>query len=125
MRFLRGYAVVYLLFLYLPILLLPLFAFNNSTIIAFPLKGFTTDWFVELTRVSALHNATLNSVYIASVTAVIATLFGICAARAGAMFEFPMKRGIIGLIMLPLVLPEIIVGVSLLVVVVPLILLPP
>ena len=35
------YAVAYLVFLYAPILLLPLFAFNDSTIIAFPLQGFT------------------------------------------------------------------------------------
>lgn len=39
---LRLYALVYLLFLYAPILLLPVFAFNSGTIIAFPLKGFTT-----------------------------------------------------------------------------------
>ncbi|MGR3435655.1 MAG: ABC transporter permease, partial [Shimia sp.] len=46
------------------------------------------------------------------------TLLGICAARAGAKYRFPFKRGILGIVMLPLVLPEIIVGVSLLVVVV-------
>ncbi|MDP5360289.1 MAG: ABC transporter permease, partial [Paracoccaceae bacterium] len=37
------YAVVYLLFLYAPVILLPLFAFNDATIIAFPLSGFTTE----------------------------------------------------------------------------------
>ena len=38
---LRTYAILYLIFLYAPIILLPLFAFNDGTIIAFPLKGFT------------------------------------------------------------------------------------
>ncbi|MEL6914976.1 MAG: ABC transporter permease [Pseudomonadota bacterium] len=115
---LRTYAVAYLIFLYLPIFLLPLFAFNDSTIIAFPLDGFTFRWFGELWTTPALHDAVQNSVFIALVTAVFSTILGICAARAGAKYDFPLKRSILGLIMVPLVLPEIIVGVSLLVVVV-------
>lgn len=115
---LRIYAIAYLVFLYAPILLLPLFAFNDATIIAFPLSGFTTDWFKELATNSSLHTAVRNSLFIAVMTAVFSTLLGICAARAGAMKSFPMKAGIMGFIMLPLVLPEIIVAVSLLVVVV-------
>ena len=118
MRGLRIYAVAYLIFLYAPIFLLPLFAFNASTIIAFPLKGFTLAWFVELYETPALHAAVKNSLFIACLTAVFSTLLGICAARAGAKYEFPFKRSILGLIMVPLVLPEIIVGVSLLVVMV-------
>ncbi|MEM6634851.1 MAG: ABC transporter permease [Pseudomonadota bacterium] len=114
-RWLGVYAVAYLLFLYAPILLLPLFAFNASTIIAFPLQGFTTEWFVDLTTVSALHDAVKNSLLIALVTAVLSTVLGICAARAGARYSFPAKSPIMGFIMVPLVLPEIIVGVSLLV----------
>ena len=46
-RGLHVYALCYLLFLYAPILLLPIFAFNNGTVISFPLKGFTTHWFVQ------------------------------------------------------------------------------
>ncbi len=115
-RALYIYALGYLLFLYAPILLLPLFAFNNSTIIAFPLKGFTTRWFAQLAEIEALHAAVLNSLIIALSTALLATVLGICAARAGTRHRFPGKRGILGLIMLPLVLPEIIVAVSLLVV---------
>ena len=113
---LRIYALLYLLFLYAPILLLPLFAFNDGTIIAFPLQGFTTRWFGELTTIPALHTAVLNSLMIAVTTAILSTVLGICAARAATRYEFPAKRGIMGLIMLPLVLPEIIVAVSLLVV---------
>ena len=39
------YAVLYLIFLYAPVILLPLFAFNDSAIIALPLSGFTFHWF--------------------------------------------------------------------------------
>jgi len=112
------YAIAYLIFLYAPIILLPLFAFNDSTLIAFPLSGFTFQWFRELTTIEALHSAVQTSLFIAVMTAIFATLLGICAARASTKYHFPLKGGIMGLIMLPLVLPEIIVAVSLLVVVV-------
>ncbi len=115
---LKVYAIGYLIFLYAPILLLPLFAFNDSTIIAFPLDGFTTKWFSELTTVSALHDALWNSLFIAVTSAVLATTLGLFAASAATRYKFPGKAGIMGLIMLPLVLPEIIVAVSLLVVIV-------
>ncbi|MCF7700490.1 ABC transporter permease [Loktanella sp. M215] len=113
---LRIYAIAYLIFLYAPIVLLPIFAFNDATIIAFPLSGFTTHWFTELTQNGALHAAVKNSLIIAACTAIFATILGLCAARAGAMPTFPGKKGITGFIMLPLVLPEIIIAVSLLVI---------
>ncbi len=117
-RTLRVYAIAYLIFLYAPIVLLPIFAFNDGTIIAFPLQGFTTAWFESLWTTTALHGAVKNSLFIAVITSLLATTLGTCAARAGTQHDFPMKKGIIGLIMLPLVLPEIIIAVSLLVVIV-------
>jgi len=116
MTWLRGYALLYLLFLYAPIILLPMFAFNDSTIIAFPLSGFTIRWFVEIPNTPALVKSVQTSVIIAVTTALLSTTLGICAARAGAKYTFPFKAPILGFIMLPLVLPEIIVAVSLLVV---------
>ena len=110
------YALVYLVFLYAPIIILPLFAFNDATVIAFPLSGFTLKWFVKMMEQPALHIAVQNSLIIAVSSSVIATTLGIFAARATTRFAFPGKAGIMGLIMLPLVLPEIIVAVSLLVV---------
>lgn len=113
---LKVYAVVYLVFLYAPVILLPMFAFNDGTIIAFPLRGFTLDWFRELMTLPELHDALKNSLIVAVSTAVLATCLGVFAARAGSRYAFPGKAPILGLIMLPLVLPEIIVAVSLLVV---------
>ncbi|MFV0408254.1 MAG: ABC transporter permease [Paracoccus sp. (in: a-proteobacteria)] len=115
-RGLTIYAVAYLIFLYAPILLLPLFAFNNGTIIAFPLKGFTTEWFGEMWGNETLRRAFANSLIIAVSSAVLATALGIFAARAATRYRFPGRGGMMGLIMLPLVLPEIIVAMSLLVV---------
>jgi len=113
---LRLYAILYLLFLYAPILLLPLFAFNNGTIVAFPLKGFTTQWFGQMAADATMRRALTNSLTIAVSASILATCLGVFAARASTRFDFPGKGGIMGLIMLPLVLPEIIVAMSLLVV---------
>jgi spermidine/putrescine transport system permease protein len=57
-----------------------------------------------------------NSLIVGISTAIIATAFGVFAARASTRFRFPAKGGLMGLIMLPLVLPEMIVAMSLLVV---------
>lgn len=113
---LRVYAIFYLAFLYAPIILLPIFAFNDGTIIAFPLKGFTTGWFENLATQPTLHQALKNSLIIAVCTAILSTVLGIFAARASTRYVFPAKGGLMGLIMLPLVLPEIIVAMSLLMV---------
>lgn len=115
-RGLQIYAVLYLLFLYAPIILLPLFAFNSGTIIAFPLQGFTTHWFVQMWDNATLRTALGNSLIIAISASVLATCLGIFAARASTRFRFPGKGGMMGFILLPMVLPEIIVSMSLLVV---------
>ncbi|ABN76755.1 spermidine/putrescine transport system permease protein [[Luteovulum] sphaeroides subsp. megalophilum] len=112
----RIYALAYLLFLYAPIILLPLFAFNEGTVIAFPLTGFSTKWFVQAAHQPTLWQAVKNSLIIAGSASVLSTVLGIFAARASTRYHFPGKAGLMGLIMLPLVLPEIIVAVSLLVV---------
>lgn len=114
-KWLTVYAVLYMLFLYAPVILLPLFAFNDATVVAFPLNGFTSKWFDVLWKTEALHGAVKNSAIVAISSAAISTILGACAARASAHFKFPAKRSIMGFVMLPLVLPEIIVGVSLLV----------
>ena len=112
----RIYAICYLIFLYAPIIILPLFAFNDATVIAFPLSGFTTKWFAEMTTQPALGQAVKNSLIIAVSASVLATTLGVFAARASTRYDFRFKGGIMGLIMLPLVLPDMIVAMSLLVV---------
>jgi spermidine/putrescine transport system permease protein len=113
---LRAYVIAFMAFLYAPILLLPVFAFNDGTVIAFPLDGFTLRWFAELRTNAELHAALLNSVLVALASSALAVLLGIAAARANIRYRFPGRAAAMGLIMLPLVLPEIIVAVSLLVV---------
>ncbi|MEK9860617.1 MAG: hypothetical protein VW554_03735, partial [Alphaproteobacteria bacterium] len=121
MRAPRSFTVfvgLYLLFLYAPVMLLPIFAFNDSAVIAFPLKGFTFGWFEGLANETTLFVALKNSLIVALSSAVLSTCVGVLAARAAARYEFFGKKPIMSFLMLPLVLPEIIVGVSLLIVLV-------
>jgi spermidine/putrescine transport system permease protein len=115
---LRAYAILYLVFLYAPIALLPLFAFNNAVVIAFPLEGFTTKWFVAMWEDPQLWNALRNSLFISTTVGAVSTLLGLFAARATTRYRFRGQTSILGLIMLPLVLPEIVVAMSLIVVLV-------
>ena len=114
-RFLIFYVVLFLVFLYSPALLLPIFSFNDATIIAFPLTGFTLEWFKEVFRADALLQSASNSIVVALITAVASTTLGIFAARASTRYDFRGKFGIMGIIMIPMFLPEIIVGVALMV----------
>jgi spermidine/putrescine transport system permease protein len=118
MRFpgLRLYTIAYLIFLYLPIVILPIFAFNNATVVAFPLRGFTTEWFGAVWVDVELRSALVNSLIVAVSTSVLATMFGIFAARASTRYTFAAKGPLMGLIMLPMVLPEMIMAMALLVV---------
>ncbi len=113
---LRIYAVLYLVFLYAPIVLLPLFAFSSNKIIAFPLQGFTTAWFEKMWADQTLWRAFGNSMIVSLTASSLSTLLGLFAARASTRFDFPGKTPIMGLVMLPLVLPEMIIAISLIVV---------
>ena len=116
--FFRWFIGLFLLFLYGPAILLPVFAFNTSSIVSFPLSGFTTEWFSVLLTNGTLHVAARNSLLIAITTAIFSTLLAVLAARASTRFSFFGRRSIMGFVMLPMVLPEIIIGVSLLVVII-------
>lgn len=113
---LRIYTIAYLIFLYCPIVILPIFAFNNSSTPAFPLHGFTTEWFSNVWHDAVLAQALKNSLMVASSTAVLSALLGTLAARASTRYKFKASAPLMGLIMLPMVLPEIIMAMALLVV---------
>ncbi|MDR6756742.1 spermidine/putrescine transport system permease protein [Mycoplana sp. BE70] len=112
--FLPIYVAVYFVFLYLPILLLPVFSFNNAATTTFPLAGFTTKWYASLWGNTVLLEAARNSLMVGICVSLLSTTLGICAARAITRYRFRGQHPATGLIMAPLFLPEIIVAVSLL-----------
>ncbi len=87
----KVYTLVYLLFLYAPIVLLPIFAFNDATVIAFPLQGFTTEMVRRAVgRARTCARRLKNSLIIAvSVVDRCRPTLGIFAARASTRYSFP------------------------------------
>lgn len=114
-RPLQFYAALFLIVLYVPVLFLPLFSFNDSIYVRFPLKGFTIQWYFELFHREPVWAALMNSIKVGATTAVIATGLGVFAAKAITRYRLPGKGPVVGFIMLPLVVPGIIFGVALLV----------
>jgi len=101
--------------LYLPIALLIVFSFNNSTSLAFPLKGFTLHWYQQLSQSSELLVALRNSVLIAFGSALAATALGTMGAIAIVRYRLPGRGAFLAVSAMPLVIPYVILGVSLLI----------
>lgn len=114
-RPLQVYAAIFLIVLYTPILFLPLFSFNDSIYVKFPLTGFTFQWYVELMSREPVWAALWNSLRVGAATSIFATFLGIFAAKAITRYRIPGKGAVVRFIMLPLVVPGIIFGVALLV----------
>jgi spermidine/putrescine transport system permease protein len=108
------YALVYLAFLYIPVMFLPLFSFNDSTFIAFPLTGFTTKWYAQMMADTAMQRALLNSLKVGSAAALISTVLGLLAARAVTKYRMRGSALALGFTSLPLFIPDIVLGISLL-----------
>jgi len=116
-RWLGLYVLVYLVFLYLPVSLIPLFSFNNSIQAAFPLQGFTLQWYSTLFGNSALSGALANSLMIGLVAASGATLCGITVSYMDLYGRSPLAATISAIARLPILIPGVIVGISLLILV--------
>lgn len=116
-RTLSIYAVCFLTFLYVPVLFLPLFSFNESIYIAFPIENWTLQWYRDMFDNEPMHAALMNSIRVGLISSVIATFLGIFGAKAVTRYRMPGKGPVITLIMAPLVIPGIILGVALLILV--------
>jgi len=101
-------------FLYLPILLMVFFSFNNSRMVT-EFTGFSWRWYVALFGNAALMEALFLSLRIAAVSATMATILGTLAGFALSRFTRFRGRALFGAVMAaPLVMPEVITGLSLL-----------
>ena len=109
------FSSLYLLYLYIPILILPVFSFNDSFYISFPLQGFTTQWYVELIANTSIIAALQSSVQVGLVTAFLSTVVGIITVRPLTRYRLRGEKSILSMIMLPIIIPELILGISLLV----------
>jgi spermidine/putrescine transport system permease protein len=111
---LRAHAWAVFLFLYLPIATLVLYSFNGHGVGGFPPRDLTLSWYRELFHDENLWASVWNSALVAAFATVIALGFGLLAALALDRAEFPGKAAFRRLVLLPLILPGIITGLSLL-----------
>jgi len=116
--FLTASAACAYAFLYFPIVVLIVYSFNRDGVGGFPPRHLTFDWYRVLFGDSAMWTAVENSVVVA-VTAVAVSIFiGFPAAYALDRYAFPGKAALQRLILLPLIVPGVITGISLLLLVV-------
>lgn len=111
---LTSYALFVYAFLYFPIVVLVVYSFNGSGVGGFPPSGWTLDWYRQLFADAALWDAVLNSAIVAAVAVAISLGLGLPAALALDRAQFPGKALFRRLVLLPLILPGIITGLSLL-----------
>ncbi len=101
-----------LAFFYIPILSMIVFSFNKSRL-ATVWGGFSTEWYGKLFQNAQIMNAAILSLEIAVVSATIATILGTMAGIALARFRyFPGRTFFTGLVTAPLIMPEVITGIS-------------
>lgn len=108
------FAIFYIIFLYGPVLLLPLFSFNDSIYVAFPLKAFTFKWYHEMVENTQLIKALYASVKVGVAVAFVSTILGVLAAKALTRYYLPGRGAVVAIIMVPLVIPYIILAIALL-----------
>ena len=106
------YFIILALLLYLPIILLIIFSFNDSINLTFPLKGFTLNWYAELSQTNELIKAVQVSIILGIGVSLVATLIGTMGAIAIVRFNFPGRDIITAIGAMPLVIPYVILGVS-------------
>ncbi len=113
-RWLLAHAVAVFAFLYLPIAVLIVYSFNAQGVGGFPPRELTLDWYRTLFGDGPIWDSVFNSLKVAVAAMAIALAFGIPAALALDRAQFPGKAFFRRLVLLPLILPGIITGLSLL-----------
>ena len=111
---LAAYAALVFAFIYLPVVVLILYSFNRDGVGGFPPRHLTLAWYRQLFADSAIWTAVLNSLLVAAASVALSLTLGLLAALALDRANFPGKALFRRLVLLPLILPGIITGLSLL-----------
>jgi len=111
---LATFSLLVFAFLYLPIVVLIVYSFNHGGVGGFPPKDFTFLWYRQLFGDGAIWDSVLNSLLVAFGAVTLSLVLGLLAALALDRANFPGKSLFRRLVLLPLVLPGIITGLSLL-----------
>jgi spermidine/putrescine transport system permease protein len=112
---LKFYAVLVYLFMFAPIVVVLILAFNSSQFGGFPIEGFSLRWFYELAENEAIIRALRTSLVLGLLTALIATTLGILASLALVRYQFRGKNWITTFLISPVLVPETVLAVGLLI----------
>jgi spermidine/putrescine transport system permease protein len=112
---LSTYFGLLVLFLYAPLIVLVVFAFNSGNIPSLPIESFSTKWFSSAFSDTTLTSALLRSFLIAVVNGLAATLLGVMAAVSLARRRLALRGLVVTLILIPLVVPYIVLAVGMVV----------
>ncbi len=110
---LRVISALVLAFLYLPLVILAIYAFNESRLMTWPPPGLTLHWFGEAAANPAIRSAFVNSIVAATAATVIALVLGTLASLAVQRYEFFGRDSIAFMLVLPIALPGVITGIAL------------
>ncbi|MFN8603093.1 MAG: ABC transporter permease [Candidatus Binatia bacterium] len=113
-RLLGFWTVLVMIFFYLPIVILIGYSFNSSRL-NIVWQGFTLDWYAAIWRDQVLVQSLYSSLYVAVVTTVLSVALGTAGAWLLFRYRFPGVRMLSTLIFIPMIIPEVIMGVSLLI----------
>lgn len=111
---LRLYAILAYAYIYLPIILLIVFSFNTQKLNV-RWEGFTLHWYRELFRDGDVLLATRNTLIVAFISTLVATIIGTLAALALQRYRFPGYTLAESILYIPVIIPEVVMGISLLV----------
>jgi spermidine/putrescine transport system permease protein len=114
-RVLGGYFVLLAIFLYAPLAVMIIFAFDDSFVQTLPWSGFTTKWFHNAFSNEELIDSLKRSVWIGIVAAILATLLGLITAVGMTAHKLRLRGAITALVLLPLVIPYIVLAVGMLI----------
>jgi putative spermidine/putrescine transport system permease protein len=110
---LRVATALVLSFLYLPVVILAIYAFNASRLQAWPPSGFTLRWFGDAASNPAVLRAVVNSLLVGSFATVVALVLGTLAALAVQRYSFFGRQTISFFLVLPIALPGVVTGIAL------------
>ena len=110
----RLYTILVYVWMFTPIVAVVILSFNPQQFGSFPMEGFSFRWYVKLAHNDTILNAFKNSLVLGSLTAVVTTAIGIPAAMAFVRYEFPGKNTLNTLLLTPIMIPEVVLGVALL-----------
>jgi putative spermidine/putrescine transport system permease protein len=111
--FLRLGTGLTLLFIYFPLIIIALYAFNSRRVQTWPIKGFTLSWFEKAWHNHGARDALLTSLKAGLGATALAVLLGTLAAAAVSRYRFFGRETISFLVILPLALPGIVTGMAL------------